>query len=159
MSLAARIVLWVGVSFLAAVVGGVGTAIGLGDWYNSLNKPAWTPPSWVFGPVWTTLYTLMGLSMALMDHASRRPMVRPENGRLRTIFAVQITLNALWPLVFFAAGQLWAGLLVIVALEATIIAWIRAGYRVHRPAAVMLVPYAVWVGFATGLNASIAWLN
>ena len=151
--------LWIALSFLAALIGGIGTAIGLGAWYDGLTKPGWTPPSWLFGPVWTTLYTLMGLSMALMDQATSLPDMKARQRKLRSIFALQITLNALWPLVFFAAGQLWGGLVVILALEVVILAWIRAGLKVHRLAAVLLLPYAAWVGFASGLNAAIAWLN
>ena len=159
MSMALRILVWVGVSFGAALIGGVGTAVGLGAWYDGLNKPGWTPPSWVFGPVWTTLYTLMGLSMALMDSATSVAGREGANRRLRTIFVVQIILNALWPVVFFAGGWLWGGLVVIVSLEVVIVAWIVQGWAVHRLATGMILPYALWVGFASGLNAAIAWLN
>lgn len=159
MSMALRVLVWVGISFGAALIGGVGTAIGLGAWYDGLNKPGWTPPAWVFGPVWTTLYTLMGVSMALMDDATSGPGLEGVNCRLRRTFWLQIALNALWPLVFFAAGWLWGGLVEILLLEVVILAWMRQGWAVHRPATAMIVPYAAWVGFASGLNAAIAWLN
>ena len=155
----ARCLFWVGVSFLAAIIGGIGTAVGLGPWYQALNKPSWNPPSWIFGPVWSTLYTLMGISMGLMDSATLKSMKPGVNHKLRTIFVVQITLNAVWPILFFGAGLLWLGLAEIIVLEIFILAWIRLGWSEHRPASFLIMPYAVWVGFATCLNANLAWLN
>jgi tryptophan-rich sensory protein len=154
-----RSLFWIVLSFVAAAIGGIGTAIGLGPWYEGLNKPALAPPNWVFGPVWTTLYTLMGIAMGLMDSETIRPESRQENRRIRIVFAVQLFLNALWPLTFFAAGQLWLGVLVIVALEAAIATWISLGWRISRPATVLIFPYAAWVAFATYLNVSFAVLN
>jgi len=159
MSTLVRCLAWVGISFLAAVIGSVGTFAGLGDWYNSLIKPSWTPPSWLFGPVWTALYTLMGISMGLMDSSSRTHSDPSYNRQLIQVFTIQIILNALWPLVFFGAGLLWLGLFVILALELFLLTWIRIGWRFSRTATLMIVPYAAWVGFASCLNAAIAWRN
>lgn len=159
MNLFWRILLWIGVSFLAAIVGGIGTSIGLGPWYESLNKPALNPPNWVFAPVWTTLYTLMGMSMGLMDWLTARGQDPSRNRQIKAIFLTQIVLNALWPLAFFAAGWFWLGLVIIVALECTISLWIFKATRISHLAAAMLIPYFCWVGFATYLNAALAWLN
>jgi len=159
MKLFLRCLLWIGVSYLASAIGFVGTAVGLGPWYDSLAKPSFTPPNWLFGPVWSTLYTLMGISMGLMDYSTMLAGEVAANRRLRRIFITQIVLNALWPLVFFGAGQLWAGLVVIVSLEVVLFVWLAYGWKAHRLATLMIVPYPCWVGFATCLNAAIAWLN
>lgn len=159
MKLFLRILFWLFVSYLASAIGLVGTAVGLGQWYNSLNKPSFTPPNWLFGPVWSTLYTLMGISMGLMDFYSEKSGDKAANNRVRKVFLIQIVLNAIWPLVFFGAGWLWLGLGVIIALEVAIFAWIAIGWPIHRLATVMILPYPCWVGFATCLNGAIAWLN
>ncbi|MFM7132270.1 MAG: TspO/MBR family protein [bacterium] len=159
MKLFLRILFWIFVSYLACAVGLVGTAVGLGPWYSSLAKPSFTPPNWLFGPVWSTLYTLMGISMGLMDYVSEKSGDTVANRRVRNIFLIQIALNALWPLVFFGAGWLWLGLVVIVLLEVAILAWIALGWPIHRLATAMILPYPCWVGFATCLNGAIAWLN
>ncbi len=159
MKLVLRCLFWLAVSYLASAIGLVGTAVGLGDWYNSLNKPSFTPPNWLFGPVWSTLYTLMGISMGLMDYRSEKSGNLVANQRVRKVFLIQIILNAIWPLVFFGAGCLWIGLAVILALEVAIFAWIATGWPIHRVATVMILPYPCWVGFASCLNGAIAWLN
>lgn len=159
MNLFWRCLFWIFISFMAAAVGGVGTAAGLGAWYDGLQKPFFTPPNWVFGPVWTILYTLMGVSMGLMDGKTSIAAESRMNLKLKRIFLIQIGLNALWPVVFFGAGQLWLGLPVILSLLAVIILWISTGRKISKAATLMIVPYALWVSYASCLNAAIAWLN
>ncbi len=136
---------------LAGIVPSILTANDVATWYTTLQKPAFTPPSWVFGPVWTTLYLLMGIALYLVW--------RERNRFALAIFAVQLALNAAWTLVFF--GMRWpaGGLVVILALLVAIGATIVVFARVDRRAALLLVPYALWVGFATVLNYELWRLN
>jgi len=140
---------------LAGVVPSLLTAGDVASWYPTLAKPAFTPPSWLFGPVWTLLYLLMGVALYLVwqsDHG------RPRRVALAA-FGGQLVLNAAWTLVFFGAREIPGGLVVIVALLAAILATMAAARRVDRRAALLLVPYLCWVGFATALNYEIWRLN
>lgn len=140
---------------LAGVVPSLLTAGDVATWYPTLVKPWFTPPSWVFGPVWTTLYFLMGVALYLVW---RRAESRARRTAL-VLFAVQLALNAAWTLVFFGAREILGGLAVILALLAVLVATVAAFARVDRRAAALLVPYALWVGFATLLNVGIWRLN
>ncbi|MFH5798884.1 TspO/MBR family protein [Haladaptatus sp. CMAA 1911] len=137
---------------LAGIVPSFLTANDVATWYTTLQKPGFTPPSWVFGPVWTTLYLLMGVALYLVWR-------RGDNRFALAIFAVQLVLNAGWTLVFF--GMRWpaGGLAVILALLVAIVATMVAFARIDRRAALLLVPYLCWVGFATLLNYELWRLN
>ncbi len=134
-----------------AVIGSL-SAISASAEYEQLRTPSWAPPSWLFGPVWTALYVMIALSGWLFW---KRHGVRGE----LVLFAVQLVLNAAWTPLFFAAGRYGWALVDIVALLVSIVALIVAFGREHRVAALLLVPYLAWVGFATALNASIVSLN
>ncbi|UPV72922.1 tryptophan-rich sensory protein [Halorussus limi] len=140
---------------LAGVVPSLLTANEVATWYPTLAKPGFTPPSWLFGPVWTALYLLMGVALYLVW--------RSDGGRLRRValaaFGVQLVLNAAWTLVFFGTQAIFGGLVVILVLLAAILATIGAFARIDRRAAALLVPYLLWVGFATALNLQIWRLN
>jgi tryptophan-rich sensory protein len=138
-----------------AVLGNAVTLPNIAPWYADLVKPPFNPPNAVFGPVWTTLY-------ALMVFACFRVLRRPEAAEHRSavlLFSAQLTLNAAWSVAFFGFRSPAAGLVVIVALIAALIATLRAFLAIDRPAAWALVPYLAWVGFALVLNLSIWWLN
>jgi benzodiazapine receptor len=140
----------VGVSSAFATVGGVRA------WYPALVKPWFTPPPWVFGPAWTVLYLLMGLALWLVW---RRVGEEPLARRALAAYAVQLILNAAWSVLFFglrAPGWALVEILLLWAAIAVTIAWVRP---VSRMAAALLVPYWLWVGFATLLNGSIWYLN
>ena len=136
----------------AGVVGGVATARSVNTWYATLKKPAFTPPSWVFGPVWTTLYLLMGVSLYLIRKGDVAP---PAAGAARKLFAIQLLLNALWSFVFFGLRSPRWALVEIVGLWGALVLTLRAVSRVSRPAAVLLVPYLLWTSFALVLNYAI----
>lgn len=125
-------------------------------WFQALAKPVIYPPPWVFGVVWTLLFTLMGIAVALVWVAGtdRRP-VRVALGA----FVGQMVLNVLWTPAFFAAENLLAGLVVIVALWPAVLATVLAFDRVDRRAALLLVPYLAWVTFAAVLNYRFLALN
>ncbi len=142
------------VCFGAAALGGLATASGVQSWYPSLDRPPWTPPGWVFGPVWTVLYTLM--AVAAWDVARRG--LRPARSAL-ALFGVQLALNTLWSPVFFALHWLWTALFVLSALWVAVALCIRAFWRHSRVAALLLAPYLTWLTIAWTLNAWIAWFN
>jgi tryptophan-rich sensory protein len=128
-----------------------------GDWYASLAKPDWTPPTWVFGPAWTILYAMMALAAWRLW---RRRHTRPrESRRALALFAVQLALNLAWTPVFFGMQRPDLALAVILLLWAAIAATIVAAWRACRTAAALLVPYLAWVTFATALNMAIWRLN
>lgn len=138
--------------FGVAAIGGVSTAQGIAEWYPTLDKPPWTPPNWAFGPVWTTLYTLM--AVAGWNVARRGNAAGPM-----TWFGIQLALNALWSPVFFAWQQTGPALLVITLLWGAIVATIAAFGLRSRLSAILLVPYVIWVSLAWTLNAWIWWYN
>lgn len=146
---------WLLVVFAVSAVGSWITLPQIPAWYAGLSKPGFTPPNWVFGPVWTVLYALMAIAMwrvgAARDHSERY---------LATgLFVVQLALNALWSPVFFGLEAPRAGLVIIVALDIFVAATLVAFWRLDRPAGIMFVPYLAWVCYATALNAAIATLN
>ena len=141
---------------LAGVVGALFTVPAIGTWYATLTKPALNPPPFVFGPVWTTLYALMGIAAFLVwRHGWGERKVRTA----LSFFGVQLLLNADWSIVFFGLHSPLGGLIIIVALWLAIIATMVLFYKISPPAMYLLVPYILWVSFATYLNAGIWLLN
>jgi translocator protein len=136
---------------VVAVVGGV-AASSSRETYDRLDLPAFAPPGWLFGPVWTLLYGLIAVAGWLVWR-------RVGFDASTVPYAVQLVLNAAWTPLFFAAGWYGVALVEIVMLLATVVVTIAVFARRSRPAALLLVPYAAWVAFATALNASIWWLN
>jgi len=141
---------------LAGFVGSIFTTPKIDGWYAGIHKPSFTPPGWLFGPVWTLLYVLMGIALYLVW---RKGLAAKGVKIAIAVFLVQLALNALWSFAFFGAESPLAGLVVVVALWAMIAASIAAFAPVSRTAAALLVPYILWVSFATILNASIYFLN
>jgi translocator protein len=127
-----------------------------GEWYAGLAKPAYTPPGWLFGPVWITLYLLMGVAAWLVW---RRGLDRRDVRAGLGIFLVQLALNALWSPVFFGAQSIGGGAIVIVLLWLMIVWTIWLFRPVSGWAAGLLVPYLLWVSFAAVLNVHIMVLN
>jgi len=124
-------------------------------WYAGIAKPSWNPPSWVFGPVWTTLYIMIGVSAWRVWRVGGFRRDRLALG----VLAAQWVLNFAWSGLFFGMKSPGAALVEIVALLALICVLIARFARIDRTAAVLLAPYAAWVGFATALNAALWWLN
>jgi benzodiazapine receptor len=147
---------WALAGFVAAVVvvaaiGGLGVA-GTAEEYRSLRQPAWAPPSWLFGPVWTVLYAMIALAGWLVWR--RVGFTRPL-----AVYTAQLVLNAIWTPLFFGAGRYGLALVDIAVLWLLIGATIFSFWRVRRSAALLLVPYWLWVTFATALNFAIWNLN
>ncbi|MCF6369321.1 TspO/MBR family protein [Rhizobium halophilum] len=141
--------------FIVLVVG-FGALSGIsnmpGEWYQTLEKPFFQPPPWLFGPVWTTLYVLIAIAGA------KTWLAAPASGRMQVWFA-QMALNFLWSPAFFGAESSILGLIVIVPLLVAIILFIRMSWSPDRVSAWLFLPYLAWVGFATLLNLSIVLLN
>ena len=141
----------------ALVCVGLGTASGLstvsggGEWYQSLEKPPGTPPPWLFGPVWTVLYVLMGIAVGRLIHLR-------ANGTV-TLFVIQFVLNLAWTPIFFGAHAIGWALVVIFSIWAFLALTIRSAEKHDPLSAMLLVPYLIWIMYATYLNAGIAWLN
>lgn len=135
---------------------GLLTASSIQGWFANLTQPVGNPPNWVFGPVWTLLYAMMGSSFALFWHHSQPG---PDRRRGFTLFFTQFALNLAWTPIFFGAHQIAAALGVIVLLAAAIVLTILAFRPVSRLASRLLIPYLLWVSYATYLNAGFAFLN
>lgn len=151
-----------GLLLAVAICQGVGALAGwvtagpVETWYPALDKPFFTPPNWLFAPAWITLYTLMGIAAYLVARKGwRRPAVR---GAL-AVFGGQLVLNGAWSFVFFGAQSPGGGLVVIAALLGAIIWTMVRFFPLQRWAGWLLVPYLLWVSYATALNAAIWWLN
>ena len=136
-------------------VAGMFTSQAVPTWYASLNRPSFSPPNWVFGPVWTTLYVLLGFSFFLIWKES------PSKGRNSAIivFSIQLLLNFAWSFIFFYFNFIGAALLEIILLWISIIAMIYLFYKIKPLAAYLNIPYLLWVSFATILNAGYYSLN
>lgn len=141
-------------AFAAGAIGSAATFPHVRTWFPLLNKPSWNPPGWLFGPVWTTLYVLMGLAIWRAWRTLAPAVPALVNG-----YFVQLGLNALWSVLFFGLKRPTWALMEIVILWGVLI-WLQRGlWRVDRLAAVLWLPYLLWVSFATALNAAIVRLN
>jgi tryptophan-rich sensory protein len=142
---------------VVAAIGGWVTASSVATWYPGLKKPTWNPPTWVFGPVWTLLYLLMGLASWLIW---RERTVQPERAR-RALgwYGLQLGLNLLWSLLFFGLRRIDLALAEIMALWAALTITLLKFGRIRRDSAAMLAPYLLWTTFAAILNAAIWRLN
>jgi translocator protein len=147
------------ISIVVPLAVGFGSSLFMGNsietWYAALNKPWFTPPNWLFAPVWTTLYILMGIALFLVW---RSPRNRTRDIGI-ALFAVQLIVNALWTIAFFGQQNILYGLLTIVPLWILVAATIYQFYKVDKRASYLLVPYIVWLSIATALNASVYVLN
>lgn len=151
---AAGLLVWLGVAYAAAALGAM-ASVGAGAFYAQLSRPPWAPPAWLFGPVWSVLYALMGLAAWLVWRARRLCGAR---GPL-LLFVAQLGANVLWSWLFFAWRQGALAFAEVLLLWCLIAATAVAFRPVSRLAAALLLPYLAWVGFACALNFSIWRLN
>ncbi|MFT4641731.1 MAG: benzodiazapine receptor [Verrucomicrobiales bacterium] len=143
------------------VLGGMGAAVTssqIPEWYAGLNKPVGTPPNWIFGPVWITLYALIGISLAIIWHRADSDSGTSKRTAL-IWFTGQFILNLAWTPLFFGMHQMLFALVVIVALGISIVGTIIHFRRLQPLAGMLLIPYLTWVSYATYLNAGYWWLN
>jgi translocator protein len=153
---AALLIICIAIPLIAGLIGSLFTTAAIPTWYVSLNKPSFNPPNWIFGPVWTTLYILMGISLYLIV---RKGLETPHVRQGVAIFAIQLVVNVVWSIVFFGMHAPVSALAVIFLLLALLIGTIVVFYRISHAAAWLLVPYVIWCCFATILNATIILLN
>lgn len=142
---------------VAGAVGNAVTSPYITGWYAELAKPAFNPPNWVFGPVWTLLYILMGLALYFVWTAPKSK--KYDKKKAITAFGVQLALNVLWSVVFFGLQSPWLGVMTIVGLLIGILLTVQLFQPISKKAAYLLVPYVLWVSFATVLNTAVAVLN
>jgi len=147
-----KLIIAITVSELAGIVGSLFTAPSVPTWYQGLAKPAFTPPGWVFAPVWTTLFALMGIAAYLVW---RKGLERREVKIALAIFIFQLVLNTLWSFIFFGLHNPGLAIIEIIILWLAILTAIIYFAKISRPAAWLLVPYILWVSFAGFLNYSI----
>ena len=133
----------------------IGSRFMPGEWYAGVAKPSWNPPNWIFGPVWSLLYTLMAVAAWRIW---RKVGFRGASGALG-LFGIQLALNAAWSWLFFGLHRMDWAFAEILVLCAAILATMIAFRRIDRPAAWMLVPYLAWVAFASVLNGTLWRLN
>lgn len=146
---------WLAVTFAVSLAGSAVTLPEIPIWYAVLAKPSFTPPDWLFGPVWSVLYILMAVAVWRISNAANRTARRWATA----LFVVQLVLNAIWSPVFFGLEAPRVGLAVIVALVIFVAVTLIAFWRLDRPAGIMFIPYLAWVCYATALNAAIVSLN
>ena len=142
---------------LPQTVGGLGaffTLPSIENWYSFLNKPSWNPPNWLFGPVWTALYVMMGIACFLIWKSEH-----PQKKQLLILYFSQLALNGLWSPAFFGMQNPMLGLAVIIPLWVLILLCILQFKKVSKWASGLMLPYFLWVSFATALNFAICQKN
>jgi tryptophan-rich sensory protein len=151
-----KLVICIAVCIGAGLVGSIFTRDSISSWYAFLQKPAFTPPNWLFAPVWILLYILMGIAVFMVW---RKGLNQFQVRESIVIFIIQLVLNAGWSYAFFGLKSPGLGLIVIVPLWTAILLTIINFFRVSHTAAYLLIPYIVWVSYATVLTFSIYLMN
>ncbi len=140
---------------MVGAIAGIFTATAIGSWFETLHHPSFRPPNWLFGPVWTVLYLLMGISIYLIWIQQATSMRK----RVIIIFAIQLSLNFIWSFLFFYFHAIGFALVEIIVLWVCIFILIFQFRKVKPLAAYLNIPYIIWVTFALILNAGYFWLN
>lgn len=151
-----KFIVSISLCFSVAFLGSVFTFSSISTWYAQLNKPFFNPPDWIFGPVWTILYFLMAIAFYIVWDKDVKNKTKEQAIQ---IFLFQLALNLLWSLVFFGFQNPLLALVVIIALWLSIFMTIKYLYKLAKIAAYLLVPYILWVSFASILNFAIVILN
>lgn len=146
---------FIAICFAVATIGGAITATSVSTWYPTLNKPFFTPPDWIFAPVWNTLYMMMALAGFLVWRESEGEIRRTA----LTYYAVQLALNLFWSLIFFGAMKIGVAFIEILALLIAVTLTTVHFWRIDIRAGLLFVPYLIWSGYAAVLNGAIWWLN
>lgn len=151
----AKLILSIAFPIFLGAIAGMFTSQAVPEWYSALNRPSFNPPNWIFGPVWTILYILMGISFFIVW--------KQEANRMRNlaiiVFLLQMFLNFAWSFIFFYFNMIGIALVEIILLWASIILMLILFYKIKPIAALINIPYLLWVSFATVLNASYFFLN
>ncbi len=151
-----KLVIAIAIPLIVGSTSGFFTITGVESWYQTIQKPSWNPPSWIFGPVWTSLYIMMGIALFLIW---KSPLSSDIKRTAILLFAIQLVLNFFWSFIFFYQHQIGWALVEIIALWLLILLTIFAFAKINTTAAWLLVPYISWVSFASILNFTIWKLN
>lgn len=151
-----KLIISIAVCQLAGIIGSFFTSSSVSTWYEELNKPSFNPPSWVFSPVWITLFLLMGVAFYIVWCKG----IKSINSKIAvTLFGFQLGLNTLWSILFFGLRSPLASFIEILFLWIAILLTIIYFYKLSKPAAYLMIPYILWVSFAAILNFSFVILN
>ncbi len=150
-----KFIVSIAVPLIIGFLGSIATASSVNTWYQTIKKPVFTPPNWLFGPVWTLLFILMGIAFFLVWHSKNTSGIKLAV----IIFFIQIVLNLLWSVFFFGLRNPWLAFFDIVVLWFFILTNTILFYRISHSAGYLLIPYLLWVSFASILNLSVAMLN
>ena len=149
-----KVLLWITACMLVAYIGSAATTPSIPGWYQTLIKPSFNPPNWIFAPVWTTLFIMMGTAAGLIwDRAHK------QSGIALVIFSLQLALNLLWSILFFGYHSPFLAFIEIIFLWLAILATILSFWKISKTAGILLLPYICWVSFAMFLNFIINRLN
>jgi translocator protein len=151
-----KLIISIAIPVAIGATSGFFTVTGVESWYQTINKPSWNPPSWIFGPVWTSLYVMMGIALYLVWKSDSSSILKKT---AFILFAVQLLFNFFWSFIFFNQQQVGWALVEMLIMWVLILLTIFAFANVSKTAAWLLVPYIVWVSFAAILNFTIWKLN
>ncbi len=150
-----KLILCISLTLSIGSISGIATSSGINNWYVTLNKPVFNPPNYLFGPVWTVLYILMGVSFYLILQSENSILKR----RAIIIFFIQLFLNFCWSFLFFKFKLVEVAFIEIISIWVSIIIMIFTFYKINKTASYLQIPYLLWVSFASVLNGSIWILN
>ena len=150
-----KLALCITLPLLIGGISGFATATSINDWYVHINKPSFNPPNYLFGPVWTTLYILMGISFYMILQSTASELRK----KAIAIFCIQLFLNFFWSFIFFKFQLLGLAFIEIILMWVSILTMIIIFFEINRKAALLQIPYLLWVSFASVLNGSIWLLN
>lgn len=150
-----KLLLCIAIPLSIGAIGGIATATSINTWYMSLNKPSFNPPNYLFGPVWTMLYILMGISFYLILQSPKNELRK----KAIIVFCVQLFLNFWWSFLFFKFQLLSIAFIEILMIWLSIVNMIILFFKINKTAAILQIPYLLWVSFASVLNGAIWILN
>lgn len=153
-TLGVKIVICITATLTLGIASGFSTVQSITNWFQYIKKPSWNPPDWLFGPVWTLLYILMGIALAFIWHSNH-----PAKNKAILLFAFQFALNLAWSFIFFNQHLIGWALAEILLMFVAIVLTIFSFYKINKTGASLLFPYLAWVVFASILNAAIWLLN
>lgn len=146
----------ISICLLVGFLSGISTADSISSWYSTIQKPLFNPPNWIFGPVWTFLYILMGIAAGTIWKSNSASEFK---NKALLVFGAQLLVNGFWSILFFGLQNPLLAFIDIVILLALIVYTIKLFKPINKMASWLLIPYSLWVGFATILNISIVILN
>lgn len=147
---------FVALCFFVELIGGWWVSGSALEWYSHLKKPSWTPPNFLFGPVWTILYILMAISVWFVW---KTPVINQSKAPAYIFFALQLIFNVFWSILFFGEKSIFFALLNLIFIEVLVVGMIWYFYKISKIAALLLIPYFLWLGYALIINISVWYLN